>query len=190
MESSKSNFKDITTAKTICEQFIKLYNSLTDCKTKSNTNPKYKKCSEFLNYWINFKLRKSIKNEDSTFCSVYNGLESQISGRDDFSTLLDFIYDINKDDLHKMNILYSLYENYSKLNDIIDSSSVPKKQVLPHSTACCTDYIQAKYICNGGNNNSSTFCKKLGTFESEYEQLYQKFDEKRSQFSDNLIKLS
>ncbi|KMZ88484.1 hypothetical protein PVBG_05442 [Plasmodium vivax Brazil I] len=190
MASDGSYFKDKTIAKSICNEYINLGNSLHDLECISNSASDYKECSKFLNYWINFKLRKSIINEDNTFCHVYNSLESQITSIVDFNIFSFFIHNINKDDMKKMNILYSLYENYRKLKTIIeDTSQQNKRSLLPFSTECCTDYIQAKYICNDDNNKESKFCQKLKSFVSKYNNLYNKFDGKRPQFSDNLLKL-
>ncbi|KMZ76565.1 hypothetical protein PVIIG_06203 [Plasmodium vivax India VII] len=190
--SSQSKFTNSTIAKNTCVELVKLYKSINSLKEMLTGNPNYKNDCRFFNYWVNFKITKSRSNEYHCVSDLYNAIESQCYI--DFPNRLDVsvIYDIKKDDLYKMNILYNLYENYIKLKNIIDTDSrLEKQSLLPHSTACCTDYIEAKYICNGGNNNnSSTFCKKLGTFESKYEQLYQKFNEKTSEFSDDLIKLS
>ncbi|VUZ93678.1 PIR protein [Plasmodium vivax] len=189
--SSQSKFTNSTIAKNTCVELVKLYKSINSLKEMLTGNPNYKNDCRFFNYWVNFKITKSRSNEYHCVSDLYNAIESHCYI--DFPNRLDVsvIYDIKKDDLYKMNILYNLYENYIKLKNIIDTDSrLEKQSLLPHSTACCTDYIEAKYICNGGNNNSSTFCKKLRTFESKYEQLYQKFNEKTSEFSDDLIKLS
>ncbi|KMZ76829.1 hypothetical protein PVIIG_06298 [Plasmodium vivax India VII] len=191
MKSSRLHIKDEETAQIICEQFIKLYDSLIDPNIKSKCDPTYKNCSEFLNYWVNFKLTESMKNEDYAVHYVYNGLESQITGVDGYGEIIDFICDIDKDELNKMNKLYNLYENYSKLSAIINKESESdKKELLSLSTQCCTYYNEASYICDPDNNNSRTkFCEELETFKSKYEDLYQKVDEKPSEISDNFIKL-
>ncbi|KMZ95159.1 hypothetical protein PVMG_05077 [Plasmodium vivax Mauritania I] len=192
MNSNESYFTDKETAKIICEQFLKLYVSLTDLKTKPKSDTNYKKSNGFLNYWVNFKLIKSIKKEDYTVHDVYDHLESQVFNIDGYDIHLNLICDIDKDELHKMNILYNLFENYGKLNAIkYDNVDEAKQALYLHSTACCTDYNKAKYICNGNNKvNNPKFCDKLETFESQYEQLYSEVLQKGSQFSDNLIKLS
>ncbi|KMZ87786.1 hypothetical protein PVMG_06200 [Plasmodium vivax Mauritania I] len=192
MRASGSYFTDRETAEIICKQFIKLYVSLDNVNCVQNRDPTLKKCSEFLNYWINFKFRESMKNEDDCVPDVYDHLEVQFTGDDDFKMSISniYIYDMNNDDLYKMNILYSLYQNYSKLKNIIENKSGSEKpSLLPHSTACCADYIEAKYICNGDNNDENIFCEKLKNFQTKYDALYQNFDGKRSQFSDNLLKL-
>ncbi|KMZ76862.1 hypothetical protein PVIIG_06050 [Plasmodium vivax India VII] len=186
-----SRFKAEETARTICEQFINLYNSLNDPECNLNSYPN-KKCCKFLKYWINFKLMKSMKNEDECVSKIYNALESHITGSDEFNIDLYYEYDINKDDLKKMNILYSLYEKHTELDTILmNISKVDKESLLLHSTACCTHYIKAKYICNDDNNrnDNSVFCNKLTTFKSKYDALYEKAFQEGSDYANNFIKL-
>ncbi|KNA01628.1 hypothetical protein PVNG_05788 [Plasmodium vivax North Korean] len=192
MQSSERYITDKETARTICKQFIELYESLTDLKSKKENDHNYIKCSKFLNYWVNFKLSENMKNDDDSVRDVYNAIESQITGSDGHDIFLCFIYDINKDDLYRMNILYNLYDKYIKLKNIIEDTSEPNKQSLLNlSTACCPHYIKAGYICNPGNNNnnSSKFCKELNTFKSKYDDIYQKIVQKGADYSNNFIKL-
>ncbi|CAI7721792.1 PIR protein [Plasmodium vivax] len=79
MTSYKSHFKVEETAKILCKQFIKLYDSLTELKDYSNRDSNYDKSSEFLNYWLNFKLKENLKSGDDTFCQIYNGIESEFT---------------------------------------------------------------------------------------------------------------
>ncbi|VUZ99585.1 PIR protein [Plasmodium vivax] len=189
--TSGSYFTDKERAKIICKQFIKLYDSLDDCKSTSNSDL-HRKCSKFLKYWINFKLMKSMKNEDECVFNIYNALESQITGSVDFHIDLYFKEDINKDDLYKMNILYSLYEKYIDLSTILkELSNVDKQSLLSLSTACCTHYNEARYICDTSkNNNDSQFCRRLNIFESKYKSLYTDVDKLKPEVSDNFIRLS
>ncbi|KMZ88782.1 hypothetical protein PVBG_06218 [Plasmodium vivax Brazil I] len=191
METSGSYFTVEETAKRICQQYVKLYNSLTDCKINSSSNPNYQKCRDFLNYWVNFKLIEIMKKEYHSVINVHGHLESQIT----FSNLginIVCIHDINKDDLYKMNILYRLYKNYTDLDTILESrSNTVKKTSLSLSTACCKDYLEARYICDTSKNNSnSPFCNKLNDFKSKYDKLDDKFVREPSEISDYLIKLS
>ncbi|CAI7719875.1 Plasmodium vivax Vir protein, putative [Plasmodium vivax] len=190
--ATASQLGDKENAKYICEIFTKLCNHFPNCKEQEQ-DTSYKQNCGLLNYWLNMKLNDDKINGKTCVSEIENLIQSHCSDIFGFSIQsLDFLYDIKKKELHKMNILYSLYQNYRKLKNIIHTNSGPEKpSLLPHSTACCTDYIEAKYICNGdnNNNNNSTFCDKLGTFVSEYGKLYQEFDGKRSQFSDYLIKL-
>ncbi|SCA83705.1 Plasmodium vivax Vir protein, putative [Plasmodium vivax] len=134
-----------------------------------------------------------MNNEGNSVRDLYDHLESQITGIGGFSIYLDFICDINKDDLNKMNILYRLYKNYTDLYDILDNSSQQVKETsLSLSTSCCKDYLEARYICDTSKTNSnSPFCNNLEIFKSKYErEIYNKVDQKESDFSDYFIKLS
>ncbi|KMZ89791.1 hypothetical protein PVMG_06059 [Plasmodium vivax Mauritania I] len=192
-KSYGSYFKDEETAESICKQFIKIYNSLlNDLKCISEGDSNYNKCSKFLNYWVNYKLTENMKNERNSVCFVYNILEGQITHSDGYSILLDFIYDINKDDLYKMNILYRLYKNYTELYTILDNTSGGVKETsLSLSTACCKDYLEARYICDTSKNNSNNqFCNKLNDFVTKYNELDGKVLQQPSDFSDYFIILS
>ncbi|KMZ96086.1 hypothetical protein PVNG_05995 [Plasmodium vivax North Korean] len=101
------------------------------------------------------------------------------------------IYDINKDDLYEMNILYRLYMNYKVLDTILENASNEVKvKSLSHSTACCKDYLEARYICDTSKNESNIpFCNKLKVFKTKYDELVQKVIKQGSEVSDYLIKL-
>ncbi|KMZ88736.1 hypothetical protein PVBG_05682 [Plasmodium vivax Brazil I] len=187
----QSYFDNKQIAVSVCKEILKLYKSLNTNNKKLTKCNEYKKDCGFFNYWVNLRISKSIINGSQCVNYIYNGIDSQFMQSNFFYSNSDNIYDIDKNELDKMNILYRLYENYSELKTIINATrQQDKRSLLPFSTECCTDYIQAKYICNDDDNNESTFCQKLKSFESEYEKLYQEFDRKRSEFSDNLIKLS
>ncbi|EDL42663.1 variable surface protein Vir30, putative [Plasmodium vivax] len=188
--ATASQLGDKENAKYICEIFTKLCNHFPNCK-KQEQNTSYKQNCGLLNYWLNMKLNDDKINGKTCVLEIENTIQSQCSDIFEFNfDSLNFLYDIKKEELHKMNILYSLYQNYSKLKNIIENKSGPEKtSLLPHSTACCADYNKAKYICSD-DNNKITFCKKLVTFESKYDELYNTFKGKKSEFSDDLIKLS
>ncbi|KMZ76946.1 hypothetical protein PVIIG_06176 [Plasmodium vivax India VII] len=174
-------------AKEICKEFIKLYNSLTDLNCNSNSDPNYKKCRNFLNFWVNFKLIGSMKNEDRSVSTVYDLLEGQTTDRD-FSTNLVCIHDINKNDFNKMNILYKLYKIYTDINSILENEGdMVKRTLLSYSSACCTDYLVANYLCNGENNE---FCTQLENFKTKYDLLYNTEIEKKPEYKNYFKKLS
>ncbi|SCA82043.1 Plasmodium vivax Vir protein, putative [Plasmodium vivax] len=190
----ESSFKNKQIAKNVCEELIKLYKSLNNIKSKSTRYNDYKNECGFFNYLVNFKLNKIRFNESVCIDYIYNAIDSQFTGSDFYNMFdVDVIYDITKDELDKMNILYSLYEKYSKLKSIIDDmSQLNKESLLTHSTACCPDYIEANYMCKDGNDdnyNNSQFCIQLEKFKTKYEGLYTKVHTEKPELSDNLIKL-
>ncbi|CAI7721742.1 PIR protein [Plasmodium vivax] len=191
-ETWGSKFKNRESAKSICGQFLKLTDSLSSVKKPSQEEHHYKKDYAFLNYWVNFHLSKSIISESNCVNYIYNALESSLYDDLKFRIPTGTIYDLDKDELNKMNILYNLYENYVKLNAIdYNNPEVDKQKLLTHSTACCTDYVKASYICSGDNkNNNRKFCEIVTDFESKYEKLYNPVAQKGSDYSKNFIRLS
>ncbi|KMZ87878.1 hypothetical protein PVBG_05815 [Plasmodium vivax Brazil I] len=178
-------------AKSICDIFMRIYNELKNGNTDYKNDSNYKKDFAFLNYWANWKIQGAF-NQNTSVKDFNDSLEGQrlIDANLDIDNPL--IYDIEKNDLYKMKILYSLYENYSKLNDIIENKFDEYKQSLSTlSTACCPEYNQASYICNGDNkNNNPIFCKKIEDFELKYQELHGKVAEKGSDYSKIFIKLN
>ncbi|KMZ82428.1 hypothetical protein PVIIG_06130 [Plasmodium vivax India VII] len=182
---------NIIMAENICKIFISIYNHLSKKKVNYREDSYYEKDFAFLNYWSNWKIHEIQINENDAVSDFFDHIESHPLHKINYYTSTNLIYDIKKDDLKKMNILYNLYENYSKLNAIEYTNSEQNTQVLTLSTACCTDYIKASYICNADNKkNNPIFCKKLEDFESKYNNLFNKYDGSKSEFADNLIKLS
>ncbi|GAB69938.1 hypothetical protein PCYB_006870, partial [Plasmodium cynomolgi strain B] len=158
--------------KNICEQFLKLYMSLTNI-----INNKKKVLKHNINVCVDY---------------FYNAIESQCESTIDNHLLPDLIYNIEEDLLNNIDKLYNLYAKYTKLNTIINSrSETNKHQLLSLSTKCCTDYIEASYICNPGNNkNNNKFCEKLTPFKSKYEELYDQVGTNGFEFSANFKKLT
>ncbi|KMZ96105.1 hypothetical protein PVNG_04494 [Plasmodium vivax North Korean] len=99
-----------------------------------------------------------------------------------------FIYNIREEDLKKINLLYGLYENYKKLDKILNPNQQDNPELLLElSSKCCRDYAEANYLCNGEDNK---FCKKLQGFKIKYQGLYGKLNGKSSEYSNKFIKLS
>ncbi|KMZ76928.1 hypothetical protein PVIIG_06302 [Plasmodium vivax India VII] len=186
--SSGSYFKDTITAKGVCNEFIKLYVSLSDLRSYKNDNVKYVKCSKFFNYWVNFKLKESMKNEYYTFSHVFNAIESHITLSDFYDVNLDFVYDIKQDDLSKMNILYSLYEKYTDLYTILnDMSNVDKVSTLSYSNECYNIYNNAISMCKGEKNK---FVEELERYKKKYETLYELVEKRRSDYYTSFVRLT
>ncbi|CAG9479584.1 unnamed protein product [Plasmodium vivax] len=188
----KSKLKTEENAKSICKQFIKLHKSLTHIEEQSNDH-NYKKDSSFLNYWVNTVIRENRTYDKNCAHDFSDLMESHCEKIFSINVLSNLLYDIKDDELNKINILYSLYEKYSKLKIIIDSKSEQNKQeILALSNQCCTDYNKARYICNIDNNNSnnSIFCTKLSKFITIHDELDSKLVGPGYDFSDYFIKLS
>ncbi|KMZ77341.1 hypothetical protein PVIIG_06415 [Plasmodium vivax India VII] len=190
----RSSFENEQIAISVCKEIVKLYESLDKIKGKSECPESYKDDCEFFNYWVNFQISKSSPNESVCIDPINNAIESQFMLTDHYAVGLDFIYDIKKDDLNKMNLLYSLYKKYKVIDGILENASnMVKKTLLSHSTACCTDYLVANYMCNGGNddiNKHSQFCMQLEKFKEKYEGLYSRVDKKGHDYTNNFKRLT
>ncbi|KMZ89675.1 hypothetical protein PVMG_06215 [Plasmodium vivax Mauritania I] len=187
---SKNHAKPYTEiGKTICEHFLKLYKSLPNIKNYVTQGNSYNNDCKFLNYWLNFELKKHNKNE--CVKDFYNAIESYCGDTIDKHLPVGVIYNIDKDQLNKIDKLYSLYSKYTKLNTIIQSLQENDKQkLLTLSTQCCTDYSDVSYICNDDNKiNNHKFCEKLTDFERKYKDLYPEVDDKGSDFKEYFMKL-
>ncbi|SCA59990.1 Plasmodium variant antigen protein Cir/Yir/Bir, putative [Plasmodium vivax] len=182
--------KDI--AKNICDRLVILYKHFSHGNNNYIGSTDFKNDFTFLNYWVNLKIRDSQFNERTCVDNFYGHIDSHALHHINNDIPNDLIYDIEQDELEKINKLYNLYKEYSELNAIVENRLEPNKEkLLALSTECCSDYIEVKYICNGDNNtkNNSKFCEILKEFESKYEKLYDPLAQKVSDFSDYFIKL-
>ncbi|KMZ83418.1 hypothetical protein PVBG_06104 [Plasmodium vivax Brazil I] len=185
-ERTSSN-KEI--AKNICNKLVGLYKKLKEGNINYSKENNYMKDFAFLNYWTNWKIYNELYGSTSV-SNFYDLIGSHVELDSPLEFVNDYIYDFDKNDLYKMNILYSLYAKYSKLNAVIESKLVLDKEAfLSLSNECCTDYNKTNYICND-NNNTSIFCKKLNDFMLKYGELYSNIDKKKPEFSDYFKSLS
>ncbi|KMZ76573.1 hypothetical protein PVIIG_06311 [Plasmodium vivax India VII] len=179
MKGSKA-LRNNETSKNICENFLKLY------KLIPNVNDNKEENWGFLNYWLNFELSQVNKN----ICVIefYDDMESHCTGNFQGFLLKDLMYNIKKDDLNKMNLLFGLYENYRKLNNILTVNPQDKPDsLLEPSTKFCSYYLEANYFCESEDNK---FCTYLKSFKKKYEGLYDTVDGKDAEYSKNFIKLT
>ncbi|CAI7724311.1 PIR protein [Plasmodium vivax] len=179
--------KHIQAGEDICKLFIKLYTSLTDIKSKGH--PNYEKDWRFLNYWLNINISKRKLNGTTCATNFTEGFSNHCMNTFiliDFSS--DKIYNIREQDLNKMNLLYGLYENYRKLNNILTTKPQNKPDLLLEpSTKCCSYYVEANYLCNGKDNK---FCRELKKFETKYKGLYDTVDGKGPEYTNSFKRLT
>ncbi|CAG9473029.1 unnamed protein product [Plasmodium vivax] len=175
-------------AKNICEGFTKLYRSLSPYKTNGKSDPNYKNDCKFLNYWLNSKLREN--NYYRTVCvnGFYNNMEHHCIDTLPVLTSLDYIYDINEDDLNKMKKLYKLHAQLIKIYNILNKSSEGKPySSLTLSEESLADYRTLSSKCNGNSNES---CNPLQDFIGKYEQLYLIAQRKGEEYTKYFIQLT
>ncbi|KMZ88790.1 hypothetical protein PVBG_05702 [Plasmodium vivax Brazil I] len=172
--------KNTEKSKDICVNFLKLYEILPNVKENNA------KDWGFLNYWLNFELDKVNKN----ICvkNFYDDMESHCDREINVLVTDDRVYNVKKDDLNKMNLLYGLYENYKKLDNILSTNQQGKSDLLSeYSNKFCSYYVEANYLCNYEDNK---FCTHLQNFKTKYEGLYDTVDGKDPEYSKNFIKLT
>ncbi|CAI7724237.1 PIR protein [Plasmodium vivax] len=170
-------------AEAICKEFTKLYKSLSPNKTKPNYNNDYL----FLNYWLNFRLMES--NINGTDCVKNFGNAMKTHCTDTFGSLssLNFIYDIDNDNLNKMNKLYKLHHHIIKMHNILIKNLEGESiSALTLSDELLANYRTFTSMCNGDRNE---LCNSLQDFKTKYEQLYIKGQTKGEEYSKYLKQL-
>ncbi|CAI7719886.1 hypothetical protein PVPAM_080010900 [Plasmodium vivax] len=178
---------DAEIAKDICERFTKLYISLNPYKNNGECDPNNKNDCKFLNYWLNSKLRESKKYRNVCVNEFYNNMERQCRDIIPVDKPLNFIYDINGDDLNEMNKLYKLHEHISIIQKILINKLEEEAKSLTLPNEYLSSYREIRYNCTG---NNSIFCESLENFKNFYEQLYNLAQVKGEKYSKYVIKLT
>ncbi|SCA60157.1 Plasmodium vivax Vir protein, putative [Plasmodium vivax] len=161
----------------ICEDFLKLYKSLS---TSQEVHQNYK---EFLNYWLNFRLSEGKHNENICVKQFYDDMESYCENTFGYVVSTNVFYDMDQDELDKMNILYNLYYNYYKI--------FKDDKIVCNEKSLCSQYTNhcLKYYGDGiikcPTEKTDNFCRKLDQFRVKYEHL-----QKRTDISNNGYKPS
>ncbi|SBT54867.1 PIR Superfamily Protein [Plasmodium ovale wallikeri] len=126
----------------------------------------------YLNYWINYLLKKNSSN--STICveTFYNKLKVYDTSFDNENTLKDKIYDIKKNDLQYMNILNNLHTYYENIYSKITDSNVRgiHSSCSNDNQKCIEKYEEVILNCPDVGDNTH-FCTALSNFKEKYEKL-------------------
>ncbi|VUZ99496.1 PIR protein [Plasmodium vivax] len=171
MSSNHYKNKNPKIAKSICEQFLKLYKLLNNSVSKPKGDPTYVSVVNFLNYWLNTELKKKMYNENICVKDFCDNLETYSYGIVDIKMHSnDEIYVIKNDDLENMNILYNLYSNYYNVYNGSNIVCTAKDTCLEYSKKCFEEYKKGIIKCE---KSESDFCKAIRVFESEYKSLKQ-----------------
>ncbi|KMZ76631.1 hypothetical protein PVIIG_06428 [Plasmodium vivax India VII] len=156
-------------AKSICVQFLKLYKSLYNFKSKDISDPTYLSAVHFLNYWLNAELKKKMFNKNVCVKDFYDHMETYAQFIDNIHIYsYDEICVIKNDELDNMNILYNLYSNYYNVFNGSNIVCATKESCLEYSKQCFQEYKKGIIKCE---NNDSDFCKAIKEFENKYDSL-------------------
>ncbi|SBT83773.1 PIR protein [Plasmodium ovale] len=126
----------------------------------------------FLNYWLNDKLRKKVSDGSNHIKLFYEKIkEKEKTFYCDDKEMEDYMHVIDPEILENMKILYELYHTKQKILDIMlkqDYSNNPEKLCPEYLEKCYNKYIEGMNNCRNGYDD---FCKALKSFEGAYKYL-------------------
>ncbi|CAI7721762.1 PIR protein [Plasmodium vivax] len=164
-----------SSAEEICKEFTLLHESISEYS--AIVNPKDKKFSpgdcDFLNYWLNNKLRKSVKDGDNIdvrgfYDEIKNKNQEFFSDNED---LENYMKNIDPEILNNMELLYDLYYNKRKILNMLLDQDYTDPEENPCSffrDDCHKKYVTAINKCYGIYDE---FYKALKDFKSSYNDL-------------------
>ncbi|SBS92386.1 PIR protein [Plasmodium ovale] len=126
----------------------------------------------FLNYWLNDKLRKKVSDGTNHIKFFYEQIkEKEKTFYCDNNEMEEYMHVIDPEILENMKILYELYHTKQKILDIMlkqDNSNSGKELCPQYTKKCHETYIEGVYKCLNGYED---FCKELKYFEEGYKYL-------------------
>ncbi|SBS93530.1 PIR Superfamily Protein [Plasmodium ovale curtisi] len=154
-----------------CKKFKYFFDLISPKRAPENYSH-YENAYRYLNYWINYLLKKNSSNSSICVETFYNNLKNYDTSFDKENTLNDKIYDIKNDVLRYMDILYNLYTYYEKIYSKITDSIVTGAQssCLDDNEKCINKYEEVILNCPDNGNNTH-FCTALRYFKEKYEKL-------------------
>ncbi|CAG9482251.1 unnamed protein product [Plasmodium vivax] len=170
-------FSGELSAKDICKEFTLLYKSFR-IYSASGTSPdeifSFGDC-DFLNYWLNDKLRKSVIDGDKIdvrgfYKEIRKKNQSKIFDNED---LENYMYNIDPYILNNMELLYDLYYYQRKILDML------LNEVSPEDKNTCSYYMKNCYekydtAINRCYGTYDEFYKALREFKSTYDIVIEK----------------
>ncbi|SBS93581.1 PIR Superfamily Protein [Plasmodium ovale curtisi] len=130
---------------------------------------------DFLNYWLNVKLKDKSSNASMCIGKFIEKIKSQ--GTDFISREINLekhLHVIDPSKLENMEILCELYDTKKKITDImfdLDITDDEKKLCPGHLEKCHDKYIEGMYNCRNGYDD---FCKAIKNFERDYNYIIEK----------------
>ncbi|CAI7719445.1 PIR protein [Plasmodium vivax] len=165
-------FSGELSAKEICKEFMLLYKSFriySATGTPPNEIFSFGDC-DFLNYWLNDKLRKSVNDGDTI---DVRGFYNEIKNKNpeffsDNKDLEEYMKIIDPEILKNMELLYDLYDYERKILNMLlnqDYSGENKKPCSHYTDKCYENYKTALDRCLNGHKE---LCKELKYFKKSY----------------------
>ncbi|KMZ91104.1 hypothetical protein PVMG_04876 [Plasmodium vivax Mauritania I] len=153
----------------VCQQFQYLFHLLShspDDERKINlTESDY----EFMNFWLNYKLRYFDINDSDVLEKFYTNLKLNGKNIKEDETLKKYIYHIDDNLYENMDILYTLHNNFSKIYKNEKIACEDKVSCSKYTNVCNEKYKKGIYKCSP--YNKSKFCLKLEDLKSKYEKI-------------------
>ncbi|KMZ77092.1 hypothetical protein PVIIG_06329 [Plasmodium vivax India VII] len=172
LSTTTMKFKENLSAQNICKEFIILYKFFRDYKGKHTEEEdiySYSDC-DFLNYWLNDKLRNSVKDGGEIdvrgfYKEIKNMNQVLFSKTED---LENYMNNIDPEILKNMKLLYDLYYYERKILNMLlnpDESKEDKNPCSFYTKNCYEKYETAINRCLDGHKE---FCKVLKYFKNSY----------------------
>ncbi|SBT55480.1 PIR Superfamily Protein [Plasmodium ovale wallikeri] len=173
--STKWNYSPNESIENICKEFKFLYQSLS--KYRGEATPKNDPFTEddcnFLNYWLNDKLRNN--NKDISICvkEFYQEIKRQDNKFFSNPKEVDkYFYVIDPNILENMKFLYELYNNAVKIVNMITDevyTDEDNKSCAHYIEECDKIYKEAMNRCL---NSNIDYYNALQTFNASYDVIF------------------
>ncbi|SBT83979.1 PIR protein [Plasmodium ovale] len=175
--STTMTFSNNIRAEDICQEFKFLHKSLRKNAmggtTVNDTFSDYD--CDFLNYWLNYKLRESVNNGSIKVKEFYEEIKSK--DEEFFTTnkeLLDYMNVIDSNVLENMKLLYKLYVNAVKIMSIINTQNYTDEEEKNKYQISCSEYTNEcdkkyKEAMDRCFNSNDDFYNALKNFRDAYD---------------------
>ncbi|SBT57020.1 PIR Superfamily Protein [Plasmodium ovale wallikeri] len=170
-------FYQNVTAKGICQEFKFLYNSFSEYPIKKTSEKDIftdYDC-DFLNYWLNDKLRIKVSDDSNYIKQFYEKIKQQ--NNNFFSktnNLEEYLHVIDPNVLENMKVLCNLYDNAVKIMSIKNTQNYTdeeeknkyQKSCSEYTKECDKNYKEAMDMCLNSNDD---FYNALKNFKDAYD---------------------
>ncbi|SBS95690.1 PIR protein [Plasmodium ovale] len=169
------NFNENVTAKDICQEFMIIYKyfSVFRGEKTPESDPFSLYDCDFLNYWLNCKLRESANDGSINVKKFYEKIKEKNNNFFSKTNNLDeYLYDIDLIVLENMKLLYNLYDKAIKIISIINTQyytdrerNEAQKSCSEYTKKCDENYKKAMDMCFNINDD---FYNALKNFKDGY----------------------